>query len=90
MDQAGIERVGKWTYARLVPVPPERKTSRWVVCADDGEVELGEIKWHGKWRCYAYFPLSDTLYEKQCLRDLADFCEAKTRLQMEIAKTRAD
>lgn len=74
----GIERVGMWTYARLVQDEIERKTRRWIICADDGEVELGEVKWLGKWRCYCFFPLNDTLYEKQCLRDLANFCERKT------------
>jgi len=74
----GIERVGKWTYAREANIMPKRKTNRWAICADEGEIELGEVKWLGKWRCYCYFPLNDTLYEKQCLRDLANFCETKT------------
>ena len=79
-DSLGIERVGKWTYARLIERVdvPERKTRLWIICANDGEVGLGEVKWRGKWRCYAYFPIDGTIYEKQCLRDIADFCEAKT------------
>jgi len=75
-----METVGKWVYARECQQPPERKTKRWTIVATDGEVELGEVKWFGKWRCYAYFPLNDTLYEKTCLRDLANFCEAKSKV----------
>jgi hypothetical protein len=40
---------------------------------------LGEVRWFGRWRCYAFYPEPDTLYERQCLRDIADFCEARTR-----------
>ena len=73
-----IEKVGKHIYARLIPSVSDRKTSRWIICAYDGEIELGEVKWLGKWRCYCYFPLNDTLYERQCLRDIASFCESRT------------
>lgn len=73
-----IEQIGKWIYARESSQPPERKTKRWAIVANDGEVELGEVAWFGKWRCYAYFPLNETIYEKKCLRDIANFCEAKT------------
>ena len=78
-----IERVGKWIYARECEQPPERKTKRWAIAADDGEIGLGEVKWLGRWRCYGYFPLNETVYEKQCLRDIADFCEKKTKEKRE-------
>lgn len=40
--------------------------------------KLGEIKWHGAWRRYAFFPSPDTLFEPTCLRDLADKCDEET------------
>ena len=73
--------IGKWLYAMELTQPPERKTKRWAICATDGEVELGQIRWFGKWRCYGYFPADETVYEKQCLRAIADFCETQTDKQ---------
>ncbi len=34
---------------------------------------LGVIKWHGAWRCYAFFPEPDTLYERKCLSEITQF-----------------
>ena len=39
---------------------------------------LGGIKWWGGWRKYCFFPEQATIFEKDCLRDIADFCEAQT------------
>jgi hypothetical protein len=78
-----VTQIGKWIYAREAKQPPERVTKRWAIVASDGEVELGEVKWVGKWRAYAYFPLNDTVYEKQCLRDIAAFCESQTKQHRE-------
>lgn len=57
---------------------PSGKTQTWNVYAKGGEAPLGEVKWFGRWRCYAFFPRSDTVFERTCLRDLANFCELKT------------
>ena len=78
MAKNDVEDIGKWVYSRECEQPAERKTKRWMICAKDGEVGLGEVKWFGKWRCYAFFPLNDTIYEKSCLRTIATFCEIKT------------
>jgi hypothetical protein len=39
---------------------------------------LGIVKWHPGWRRFAFFPLPQTLFEADCLRDLADFCANQT------------
>lgn len=52
------------------------KTEVWEVREPRDEYEIGYIKWYGAWRCYAFYPLADTIYEKGCLRFIADFCEA--------------
>lgn len=39
---------------------------------------LGVIKWKAGWRCYAFYPLPDSFYEEECLRDIAIFCELLT------------
>jgi hypothetical protein len=39
---------------------------------------LGDISWHAPWRCYAFEPMPGTVWERKCLRDIADFCERET------------
>lgn len=54
-------------------------TKRWIVVSKyDPTDMLGEIQWFGRWRCYAFYAFN-AYFEKQCLRDIADFCEAQTK-----------
>jgi hypothetical protein len=56
------------------------KTKRWhVATKDDSEDLIGEIRWFGPWECYVLYPFGRTVFEKQCLRDIADFCEEQTK-----------
>lgn len=57
------------------------KTSVWTVFTKNERVTLGQIMWFGRWRCYAFFPDQFLVFEKTCLRDIADFCELQTKLQ---------
>jgi len=66
-------------YIRFVEGPPAKKTRRWTVAGKDGQELLGVVCWYGGWRCYAFYPHLDTVFEKQCLRDIAGFCEAQTK-----------
>jgi hypothetical protein len=45
---------------------------------------LGEIRWHGPWRKYCFFPTGNTLFEWVCLRDIADFCQQETKRYKEL------
>lgn len=57
------------------------KTKVWdVATKEDSEDLLGQIKWFGSWRCYAFCPYDKTVFEKTCLRDIANFCEEQTKL----------
>lgn len=58
------------------------KTKVWAVMDLDEMYELGFIRWYGHWRGYAYFPEqhTETMYEQKCLRTIADFLEAQTKL----------
>ena len=55
------------------------KTYIWHVFATEGGERLGQIKWFGRWRKYCFFALDHTVFEQDCLRDLADFIEARTK-----------
>lgn len=60
-------------------VPALGKTKRWEITTKDGKGVLGLVKFYPQWRRYAYFPYVGTLYDQDCLRDIALFCETKTR-----------
>lgn len=66
----------KWiTFDEPIP-SPSGKTMTWRV--KNGLVILGDVKWYGPWRKYAFFPRPLTVYEPDCLKDLAQFCMEQT------------
>lgn len=54
------------------------KTRRWLVLAKADGYQLGVVKWFARWYQYAFFPTADTVFEKTCLRDIAQFCNDET------------
>lgn len=69
------EPVGEYCRAVLLDSVPGRKTKSWRI---ESGTDLGFVHWHGAFRCYAFYPSPDTVYERKCLRAIADFCEHKT------------
>jgi hypothetical protein len=67
----------KWI--RFEPIPFEGKTCKWEIFQKEGIVRLGEVKWWNAWRRYCFFPEPYTLYEQDCLWDIADFVAHKTK-----------
>jgi hypothetical protein len=52
-----------------------------VVQADGkGARPLGRIKWFAPWRKYAFPPSSETVFEEDCLREIATFCVEETAM----------
>jgi hypothetical protein len=68
----------KWI--NIIPAHGRGKTKRWCVMTADGSTELGWISFYSRWRKYSFFPNPETLYEADCLRDIANFCETETKL----------
>lgn len=64
------------TFAHLGP-RPGNKTSDWAVRERSGG-DIGTIKWFPRWRKYGFFPCHGTVYEETCLREIAEFCQART------------
>jgi hypothetical protein len=52
-----------------------RITKRFDVRSKRRDFSLGEIAWHGAWRQYAFFPWMQTLFNRDCLRDIAEFLD---------------
>lgn len=56
-----------------------RKTKVWRVRATRDYALLGTIKWFGRWRQYTFFPEPETIFNPDCLREIADRCAALTK-----------
>ena len=67
------------THIKFVPAPPKPKTLAWWVVNKYDDGQIGWVGWYPGWRKYSYFARPETVYEQVCLREIADFCERKTR-----------
>lgn len=54
-----------------------------LVIATLNTVGLGFVYWHNKWRSYAFEPFQKTVFSPTCSRDIADFCETRTKQHKE-------
>lgn len=81
--------VGRWCQAIGGQVIKGGKTRSWAIytAGDQGTI-LGEVRWYSAWRRYAFYPHQNTVYERDCLRALADFCDDKTRAHSEERRAR--
>jgi hypothetical protein len=64
-----------------------QKTLRWLVTTADARAVLGTVAWYSRWRGYAFYP-TPSIFEEDCLREIADFCEARTREHRAARKER--
>lgn len=67
------------SWIRFVDGPPATKTKRWTVQTANGNHDLGIVSWIARWRCYGFEPFRDTVFEWDCLREIAAFCEQQTK-----------
>lgn len=77
---------GTWIHFRNLGPADGQVTNRYDVVTNEN-VRLGEVKWFGRWRCYAFAPLGCTVYEPTCLREIAAFCEVETQRRREAKRT---
>lgn len=69
--------MAKWID--FVEVPAPGVMQRWEVRARQGNVVIGWICWSTGWRRYVLQPRMLTDFEQECLRDIANFIEDRTR-----------
>lgn len=82
--EAKVEREAKWITFQLIF--DTGKTKIWEVMSKEQGVILGAIKWYGPWRRYSFFPQPNAIFEKTCLREIADYCDEKTKNHFEARK----
>jgi hypothetical protein len=65
-------------YLRFVSRRSTRmKTGSWDVIATRSGGELGKIAWFPRWRQYTFYPAPNTVFNRACLTDIADFIGAR-------------
>lgn len=50
----------------------------WNVISKAKDEIVGQVKWLGRWDKYAFFPREDTIWNADCLHELAEMCDAFT------------
>jgi len=48
------------------------KTKRIVIVSKRHVDILGDIRWYGRWRQYAFFPEAKTVWNPECMRDVQE------------------
>lgn len=74
----GVTVKARHVYFQERDVPEHWKTRAWAVHASADNLYLGHIQWFARWRCYIFQPEPSTVYEKTCLRDIANFVDRMT------------
>jgi hypothetical protein len=69
----------KWIEIKEIKPLKERKTKTFKVTAKQDGATLGFISWAGRWRKYVFEPVECTMFEWDCLRDIADFLYNETK-----------
>lgn len=49
------------------------KTKKFTVLNNVTGDDIGEIKWHGAWRQYCFFPDYETFWSRGCLQEIQEF-----------------
>lgn len=62
-------------YLRFELIRDTGKTQVYQVLSVSQGTFLGHLRWHGAWRQYVFEPEFDTIWNKECLRDLAAYLD---------------
>lgn len=62
------------------------KTEVWEVETAASGTVLGEIRWFGRWRQYAFFPSAETVYNPDCLDSISAHTRWLTKRHREEAR----
>jgi hypothetical protein len=68
----------KWVYFQYWGKSYSGKTDNWEVRANERHTFLGFVRWRSTWRRYCFYPAADTVFEEDCLSDIAAFLREQT------------
>ncbi len=70
--------MSKWIEFEDVGASKSGITRKWQVVSKESDGCLGWVVWYPQWRRYAFLPKGGTIFEEECLCDIADFIEHQT------------
>lgn len=60
------------------PVDARNRTRKWWVRSKANGNHLGQVRWWTSWRRYTFVPHHSSLFDADCLWDIADFLAKET------------
>lgn len=72
-----MDALGKYMFIGAVKKSPSGKTKVWSI-VDRHVGLLGTVAWYGPWRCYAFRPCQETVFNGACMDALSEFCKKRT------------
>lgn len=63
------------SYISFVLLKDSGRTKIYNVVSRSSDVCLGQIKWHGPWRQYVFFPAANTLWSQGCIQEVRAFID---------------
>lgn len=73
-------------FLKFVEGPLKPRTRTWWVVQKQNDIHLGWIGWWGAGRRYAFYPKADTVYEEDCLHQIAEFIVDETKKHRKYRK----
>ncbi len=69
-----IKMKTRYEFIEFLEFAAKPKTKVWqCVSTKKHRAVLGGVQWYGPWRQYCFFPSNDTIFNEQCLDDIAEF-----------------
>ena len=68
-----IDKHYKWIRILEIGRSKSGKTLIFSVINKMYKEQLGEIRWRPSYRKYAFYPIEETYYERDCLKNISDF-----------------
>jgi hypothetical protein len=79
MKARAVKPFKKYRWIEVIEEQQVTTTRRFVVHNSKNGAIIGWIRWYGPFRGYAFLPCEGTVYEEDCLRDLASCVEGLTK-----------
>jgi len=64
--------MNKSKYVEFDMVGDTGKTEIWNIISKANEFILGQIKWHGPWGQYCFFPSPYSVFNPVCMKDISE------------------
>lgn len=71
-------------FERVGGEMPDVLTEKWEVMNRSHGVAIGEIKWYGPWRQYAFFPYDGSTWNVDCLAYISEKIETLHRIRRNV------